>query len=265
MNNKLFNRKVILNLRNSDGVFAYEHFKISFDIKKTIEKEMNTAEIQIYNLGEASRSRFEQDKAKVDLQAGYESNISGIFKGTITDVNHFYADADLITKIIATDGDEEYVKTRFDKGYPKGATSYNILKDIANTLGVPLLVASDLDLTAKYNQSVAFSGLARKALTTVCRKVGAIWSIQNEVLQVVKQGSSIQNTVISINKDTGMINYPTKRKEGIQFKSLLIPSLSPGRKTTLDSTFIKGTFVAQSVGHVGDNRDSDFVTNCEAI
>ena len=264
MTDRLFKREANLILKNDNGSFDYSGLRFAFDVKKNIKKETNTAKIDIYNLREASRSQFEVKNSVITLNAGYETTISAIFKGHIDTVKHYYKGPDLITQIVANDGQIQYRRTRFDKSYPSGATITSIIRDISTTIGLPLYVADDVDLTVRYGQSVAFLGLAKNALDTVCNKIGVLWSIQDQVLQLVKEDSSTQPDLILINKNTGMIHYPTKTEEGVKFKSLILPALTPGRKVKIESEFIKGIFVAQNVSHVGDIRGSDFATDCEA-
>ena len=265
MSDRLFKREANLILKNDNGRFEYSGLRFAFDVKKNIKKEMNTAKIEIYNLREASRHEFELEGSVVNLQAGYETTISAIFKGHVDTVKNYYNGPDLITQIIANDGDVEYRRTRFDKSYPAGASIDKIVKDISTAIGLPLYKSSDVNLDVKYGQSVAFTGLAKQALDTVCNKLNVIWSIQDGVLQLVNADSPNQPDVILINKNTGMIHYPTKTKEGIQFKSLMLPALTPGRKIKLESEFINGDFIAQNVSHIGDVRGTDFMTECEAI
>lgn len=83
--------------------------RIVFKTTKGDVETPNSAEINVYNLSEATSSKIRKEFTRVVLQAGYQDNCAVIFDGTIRQVRHFRENGtDVCTSILAADGDAAY-------------------------------------------------------------------------------------------------------------------------------------------------------------
>ena len=90
------------------------------------------------------------------------------------------------------------------------------------------------------------------------------WSVQDETLQVTKTGKPTDEAAILLNKETGLVDVPSKTDKGVQFSSLLQPRIRPGRRIKIESQAIKGEFTVTKVTHRGESHFGEHRSDCEA-
>jgi len=260
----LYLRTVLLQIIPATGSSKLiKNLRIKFDIDKHNESNPNRSKIEIYNLAEATRSLFEDNTTRIVLQAGYPNTVATIFQGNITKARHKYDKVDIITTVELGDGDNSYRTSRLDKGYPPGISISQILDDIADSMSMP--VSSKIGVPSfKYANALTLSGNSRDHLDTLTEKFLLEWTIQDEALQILPRNQGTDDGIVLLSKSSGLINSPEKTDEGIEFESLLYPSMRPGRRVQIDSKFIQGIYKIQKVRHVGDSLSGRFRTKCEA-
>lgn len=270
----LYLRKVILDIVPETGdSLQIDGLRIKFDIEKTNESTPNNAEIQIYNLSEATRSLLEAKGTKIRLSIGYlgqgneeEQNLSGIEVAFIGDVSKTVEKTDppnLITIIEVADGGSRYRNARYSKGYPPNTKLVNIVNDIVSNSGLsngPIEGIPDKN----YANGIAFSGLVRDHLDSLSESNQIEWSIQDEAVQIIPRDKALENVIVELDQDSGLVGSPSKTKAGIEFKALIQARFSPGKSVKLTSRFVDGTFKLRKVRLTGDSQEGDFLAHCEA-
>lgn len=273
----LYLRKVSLEIFPESGAGkTITELRIKFNCEKTNESNPNNGNIEIYNLSEQTRSLLEAAKTRVALQIGYygipnedgsfnssKSNAETIFVGDVVKTLHKVEGSDLITTIEVADGGNRFRNARLDKGYPAGIRTDTVFDDIEAAMGLAKGARSGIP-TTKYANGLTLSGLARDHLNNLTKKNNLEWSIQDETLQIIPQGQGTDETIVLLTSDSGLIGSPNKTAKGVEFSSLVQPTLKPGRRVQIQSRTLNGVFKIRKVTHDGDSHSGDFLSKCEA-
>lgn len=261
----LYLRKVELEIFPSVGEnLKIDELRIKFSVERTTERNPNKAKIEVYNLSDRTRSVLEKKNTRVALKIGYEDNAEIIFIGNVDKVAHKREQVDIITEIEAKDGGNTYRNSRHTKGYPPGIKAKQIFEELGDSMGLPVSSMEGVPDDFKYENGVTFSGLTRDHLDNMTQKFDLEWSIQDETLQITKKNEGTKESVVVLDADSGLVGFPAKTKNGVEFSSLIQPSLKPGRRVQLESRIVKGTFKLRKVTHDGDSHAGDFLSKCEA-
>lgn len=272
-------RKVTLDIFGSGSSGTrIENLRIQFKVEKTSQSEPNKAEIKIYNLSEKTRALVESNNCRVALSAGYlglnpqglfgtslfsSKSEANVFRGNVKKFEHKKEKTDIITKLECGDGHEAFTTKTFDKGYPPDTTLTIPFRDLSEALG--LAKGSQIEIPEnKIANGLTLSGPIREHLDNLCRRYGLEWSIQNESLQIIEAGKATNDGIVLLNKDTGLVNQPSKTKDGVSFECLLNPILRPGKQVKVESEFLNGTFICRNVTFDGDSHQGSFLTKIEA-
>lgn len=275
---KYIRRVVVDAIRNSVLVKRVNGLRVVFDCEKTNESNPNVAKIEVYNLSETSRGIFEGKNTRVQLSVGYEgllpegifrtglsssSSVETVFVGNITKVKHKLVGRDIVTSLELADGGNRFRNARFNKGYPPNVKLNFVIDELITELG--LAKGPKLGVPVKnYANGLALYGLIRDHLDVLCKANNLEWSIQNETVQIIQKDTTILNSPILINSDTGMVGSPEKTKYGVEFACLLDPSLTPGKKIKIEGKFLDGFYKVRKVNQKGDTNSGDFLSKCEA-
>lgn len=218
-------------------------FRIDFNIKKTRSSSANKSIIEIYNLSRESRDKLDKEYDRVTLEAGYqgvtpigEQGFWGIiFDGWIDKVTHVKrSSGDIVTSLQCIDGGVDWANSRINKTYASGRSYRDVAADIISNMklvkigdisGIPV------DSLVSEGRAHNFTTTCRKALDVICRNHDCRWTINNNVVEIVKNNSGIKDsqTIPVISENTGMIGSPSKTEKGITVRSLLHPKLEPNR------------------------------------
>jgi len=229
--------------KNQEGV-DLSQLRIKFSVKRSDTATPNTADIRVYNLGEATALKIGSRKEfnRVILQAGYPGNRGVIFQGNIkqTIIGRESA-TDTFIDIIAGDGDRAYNFTIVNTTLSKGSTQMDQVNTIINAMSVKGVTAGSL---AGLTQSsvlprgkVLFSN-ARNYLRTIAQTQQNSWSIQNEKVNFIAKKAYLPGTSIKITQTTGMVGTPEQTTEGVNVKCLLNPNIQIGGRVYLDNSSI---------------------------
>lgn len=273
---ELYLRKVVVDIIPTVGAGkTIDGLRIRFKCEKTSESNPNKAEIEIFNLSDNTRSLLERQDTRIRLAFGYTgrdpggekgastSSVETIFIGNIKKVAHEPDPPNIITKIELADGGNRYRTAYLDKGYPPNVRFNQVVGDLSTALGLGSPVLVDTPSTIFAN-GVAFSGLVKDHLDVMTRGHNLEWSIQDEVLQIIPKNKPTAENAVLLSPESGLVKFPTKTKEGVEFECLINPKLKPGRLVKIESRFIKGGFKVRKVVHEGDSHEGDFLSKCIA-
>jgi hypothetical protein len=272
---------------------AFENsLKIAFAIDKDTSKESNKCKLEIYNLSVTTRKRIEQPDNEVEIYAGYEKNGGAVlcFRGTVVYGYTSEDTTDSITHLELADGTVALRDSYCSLSYAQNVAAKVIIQRCANEMGVPLVYGKDVGEIEAYKNGFSFIGLAKEALTEVCNARGLSWSIQNNILQVIKAGGTSTNRGLVFSAYTGLIGSPERviqaeyksdkttpkrkvkekaqknelrKKHGWRIKTLLAPTVSPSDLVKIESKLINGWFRVEKVSHRGEYNGNQWESDIE--
>ncbi len=272
-----------------DGV-VIENLKISFDIDKDLTQQTNKCNVKIFNLAPETRKKVERPDSICILEVGYQEDIGlrRIFIGAITHAWTGGDGPDAVTELEMSDGQVAIRDSVISVGYSAGANGGKIVSDIAAQMGLLLRVANDV-LFTDYPNGYSYAGYAKTALDKVCSAAGAIWSIQNNELQVIMGGGTNGVRALAFSANSGLIGSPERivkgvkradsdkeqekkkkrkvkkqdkheKKAGWKIKSLLAPTVNPGDAVRVESRTVTGWFRVETLKHSGDTHGNEWFT-----
>lgn len=298
----LFDRAAELIVGQSGGQgISIKDLRFSFKIEKSASETLNHSTVKIYNLNPAHRALVETPNNALILRAGYAEDLGAltIFIGIARRVLTQKVDADWVTEIELDDGLIAYRDSKNSFSFAPGTSAISVMTFIANQFNLPVRPLPDAINDKQYAEGYAFVGHTRTSMTEVCNYLGLEWSIQNQQIQILKQGSVLKRTAVLISSDTGMIGSPAleaktmglkaaaKRgittdtagvivREGKKFgsgkqrlqiqgyrvKSFLNPTIEPGGLMQVKARGVDDFFRIEKVVFSGDTHGQDW--QCES-
>lgn len=233
--------------------------RFTFDIKNGDFETPNTAVIRVYNLNENTRKEIINEFDTVSLQAGYQSNIGIIFRGTI---KQFVAgkerNVDSFLEIRAADGDPAYNFGLFGNG--SGVTlnapwtASQLLDKVGQAFNLPLdnnakdVIARSGGVNLSQVRGKVLFGLARAAASNLASTANARFSIQNGMVTYVPLTGYLPGQAVQINSLTGMVGNPNTTDNGIEVTTLLNPLIKIGGQIQINQDEITQTIIRERVG-----------------
>lgn len=266
---KLFGRKLIVQVHD----IKISALTVAFEIVKSLApKTPNSAEVRIWNLNPDHRKQLQElDKVYVSIEAGYEEGTALIFRGDLRDVVSVREDTNWITTITSDSG-RRARKKRILKSFAPGASVSDVLNAAAKAMDVKLgntatkVVAAKIRGTQsdKFFNGYALAGAIDYELDRLARSVGLEWSIQDDELQFLDKGQSLQGTGAKLAAGSGLIGSPEKGNKGIvEARALMMPELVPGRRCEVVSEHVKGVFRIETAHYRGSTREKDWYVDMQ--
>jgi hypothetical protein len=276
----LFDRvvEVLIGKKGSEQTLRVTDLRVTFAVKKSSTKDVNSARVDIFNLSPDLRSRIRKTEDVLILKAGYAQDTGPeiLYRGDITLVQHVKQLPNIITRIESGDGTQALMDTRVSLTYKAGTSAKQIIRDLLKKFPIAeksALVNKVLNSIpeAQYANGFAASGLGKDALDEVTEKLGLEWSIQDNEFKLLVKGGTDGSRAILISPTTGMIEAPERslniikksKKRGITkdipgwtVKSLLQPKIEPGGVVSIESAEIPAgsAFRVESIEHKGDTH-----------
>lgn len=282
-----FDRRVQIDVIRPPATVALriEGLRVVFDVSKNAKTSANQARIQIYNLSPDTRSsRFQELKDQIIVRAGYaDESLDEIFHGDMMSISHPSNEADIVTTIIANDGQGALRRSHANLSYAENTSVKQVVQDIAKSFGIPVKTEDYLRLMSsdKFIQGFTFNGRSQDALDKVAARAGLEWSIQGNQLQILKKGTAVPKALAQIpvlSPEHGLIGSPErlqqvtdespeKKPPGWRIKSVLIGRLEPGGQVGLRCQDIPRAQALriESVHHKGDTHGEEWSTTTEAL
>lgn len=216
--------------------------RINFDVEKDEGSTANKAKINIYNLSGESRAFLEQKNLVVFLRVGYETgDLTTLFFGDVDEENGIHnkrSGPDIITSIEAGDGEAALRDSNIQVGLSSGATNLQLIDLAAKKLFVSTAYISPIK-SYTFQKGFSYSGSAKGLLDQMAKLSGFQWSIQNGELLILIPSENDQQQAVFLSKETGLIGFPVKTQDKLEFTSLLNPFITPGRAVIVESSIFK--------------------------
>lgn len=224
---------------------AYTVIKLPFTIKFQIDKSVTTtnasASIQIYNLARRTRDQIRKndtdywDIRKVILLAGYGSNLSTVFVGTIDRAFSQRTGVDMITTINATDCGFGTSTSECDLNISVGDSLPDVLKKIVkdSLVGVNIgVVSKKLKTPNGKKRGNSYVGDGPKILKELS---GYGLFYDNGTANFLTTYECVQGTIKVLNSDQGLLNTPMVENNIVTFDMIFEPRLKIGQLLELSS------------------------------
>lgn len=256
------------------GLVVDSRFRISFSVSQTEDEDANNVSVNIYGLNDESRALLNQENQVLLLEAGYGDQTEVLTIAEIKRVMIAREFPGIMSTIEATDGGTSLSQIRLSLSFSENYSLQDALQKIATDSGLPIRLASNLNLNIPYQTGAAFTGTLRSILNEVTkRQPGLRWNITDgEILIFNNQSQNLQSRVV-LNPQTGLIESPSRieqeedEQDAVRIVSLLQPRIRPGTEIQLNSLDFDGLYKVKRVEHVGDTRTGDWVSisECEEL
>lgn len=227
-------------IRIEVGNLSITDLRVKFSVEKSLVGYPNLANIQIYNLKEASRNQIEEEGLEISLYAGY-NKIVLLFKGNIINVIHKKEKTEWISTIYAGDAFTDLNTATVNKTLSAGSTPTQIFNELVNSIpGVTKGITEGLQncLTGKQSllRALQLTGNVKDWLQKIADDWGFDYSINEGVIETTIKNKPLSDTpTFIINQSSGMIGSPERTDVGVTVKNLLLPELKLGRRIQIKS------------------------------
>lgn len=260
---------------------SISNLRISFTVKKTLDKSENKAEIKVYNISEDTWNilRKYNENYKVSLAVGYGKEKTGLFTGDIETASYTREGADWVCTINGKDGQNLIQDSYVNSSFKEGTNIKKIVKDIINKATnvyneakkqalekIDELLSDDKIATT----GMTISGQLTDALDKILKVFDASVSVQDEKFQIIKNNSNNDDQVYLISPTSGLLGSPKAKSisesdEGIEFRCLLIPLIKPGSLVKIESKSINDYYRIDNIDYKGDTHTDQWECQCDAI
>lgn len=252
--------------------------KISFTIEKTDSVDPNTSRIEIYNLSKSTSARACVAGNHVILRAGYrDEKVSAIFFGDLLKGYRRREGPDVITVLEVFDGRTSVMSGQVSVSYAKDTEAKTIAGDFLDAIGLPYKGLEHIPAGATYEYGHCFIGMATDGLKEVLERFKLKYTIQNEMLFIIKPGEAADRTGLRLSPQTGLLTTPqpisdktmddnvnTDAANMWRFSTMLFPELLPGAACKIQSSTLNSEVIIKKAVFSGDNWDGQFKVDIEA-
>jgi hypothetical protein len=245
----------------SVGIENPQGLRFDFKVTKTLKPAPNKAAINIYNLNRDHRAQISQLKVvPVSLDVGYEGGHDQIFLGFMRVGLTTRVGPDILTHITAGDGEEKIRKSRVNVSIAKGTPADQVLRQVAESVGVDRGNLDDALRTLKgvanaFPSGTVLTGAASREMTAICKLLNIEWSVQSGKLLLLEKGKALAATALKLSQNTGMIGSPTIDNKGVMSCTMFaVQGVYPGRLVVIDGEFLQGQFRIEETEYSGDTK-----------
>lgn len=260
--------------KNRSGV-SVKDLRLSFEVTKSIEAEINEIMVNVFNLSAEKRHQIESLENKILLKAGYKDDVRNLAFGDVTRFEtKFDAGGDIVTTLFCGDGSEILRESRVSISYRTRTPITLIFSDVINQMNLDSVRFVDI-LSGSAQNGYVFSGLAKDCLNELASRFNFEWSIQNNELRILRQRGFDPTEKVILSPESGLIGSPRplddletfsrldRKKPGVLVKCQLQPRLIPGGIFALKSQNSNGVFRVEKVSHRGDTKANDWFSEVE--
>ncbi len=216
--------------------------RIRFDTHQDTSSSPWMVNLYIYNLKKETIQSIREEYKEVTLEAGYESDSGPIFKGQILQVRTFRENlVDVATHVIARSSEKARNFAIVNKSLAAGHTHNDRVQAALQSMKEYGVKAGQIDQLSsrKFQRALSFLGNAKDLLRETCFATGAQWWIQDDRLNVVKNGNTLRGSTYVLNSTTGLVGLAEQTLDGVVARCLLNRKLYPGVKVQINESSIQ--------------------------
>ncbi|HHQ2810674.1 TPA: phage protein [Pseudomonas aeruginosa] len=264
---RLYGRRYRLELSKVDEYLVVEKLRIAFELTKSADSAPNEIKVSIWNL---SRERIDQllrgDFQSARLWAGYEE-LRLLFLADIIKVGVKREGLDWIVELECGDGDRDYHQSYVSQTLSAG-TSCEQMVGVA-LASMPDTSAGQLELSRpqRLPRARVLFGPTRDVLTDLAGWQDADWSIQDGQLQMLPRDRVLDDELILLSEETGMLGSPQLGDDGLTITCLLNPALRVGGQVRLVSRldWLNGDYKIVRIHYKGDALEQDWKSTVTVV
>lgn len=257
---------------NGTNTVVIDGLPVKVDIKKAGFPSMDEVSITILNL---SRDMMESltflnfgllkvNRNKIKVLAGTENDLSLAFVGEITSaVPNFNNAPDVSLEIKAITGFSSKVEAVPPYTQKGDIPVSQICETLAKDMGMTFVNKG----VTKIAHNPVIRGSNTNKLINIAKAYDIGMTISNDIVTIYNVGDSSTRMMLSVDKDNGLLGYPSFTENGINCKIEYNPNLNLGDKFHIDSVLPKVTgdwHVVSLAHHICANMQGDWCTDIEA-
>lgn len=274
-------RKVVVN--NSLILQNSSDFDIDFEIPFDDDAEINESIITVYNLSPTTLGQIKEG-VPITVEAGYEKDSIGqILSGRVIGVRSYWDDLDYVTEIKCNDYIGTSDQELKDIAFPANTAGSQILKDLADRLGIPIAIFQ-VARDHVFENPVKISGSIMDSLRKYAKVCGVHAWINKSNLYICPLATPISEGYFDLKTDTGLLSVEewqetetleqsqeakkagekaqTETIHGVTVKMLLQHRIYTGCTIQITSRNVNGRFKVREGSHSAD--DDSFTTTVKA-
>jgi len=259
---------------NPSSKLRIDNLEVEFRVERSNTFAENSLDLKIYNMNSSTQKTVLKKGNNIIIKTGYaDETVKTIFIGNISYSATAYDGIDYITNVKAVMGrgdTKSFESITASFSYARDTLLSTVLDEIATAYG--LSITGSVNAQINLPKGMVFSGTARGALkqcAKILRDNGIGLYIDNNEIVIYKIGESSQFNVIFLSFDSGLlsahkITEPGEDKTQIEFKALMVSSLSVGDVIKVSHPEVDGTYIIEKLTFYGDNYGGDFNVKGEA-
>lgn len=272
--------------------------RVRFAVTRSLEREANTARVEVYNLSPDTRDRLARTQAAflaanagkkmpIELEAGYEADPGAagasaglLFRGQVERITTERSAPDVVTLLETADG-LSAMRTHVAQAFRPGVSVKAVVEALIGYMGVQAgqaVAAAQAKGLAAGLQTLANGftahGPADALMERLARSMGLDFSVQNGEAVLLAPGEALGSRALAValTPATGLLDSPRRihdperpRAVIIEARALLNAQIQPGGLVTITSEEVDGTFKVLRVDHEGDTDGAEWFSTLEAI
>jgi hypothetical protein len=268
--------EVIVGPKGGEG-FKISGLKIAFSIEKTDSADPNKSKIQIYNLSSDTHAKAAVAGNHITLKAGYEDEtVAAIFFGDVVKGSRKKEGSDFVTELEVFDGRTAVMSGQVSVSYAKDTEARTIVQAFVDAIGLANKGMENVPSGESYPHGYTFIGMAGEGLKDVLNRYGLTYTVQNEMLYIIKPGEAADKTGLKLTAGTGLLTTPepvsdktsddnTESEPGNRWKfsTMLFPELVPGAACKVESLALNSEVIISKAVFNGDNWGGDYKVDIE--
>jgi len=269
--------EVVVGPKGGTG-FAIKDLKIAFQIEKTSSVDPNSSKIQIWNLSEDTSKKACVAGNHITLKAGYkDETVAAIFFGDVVKGHRRRDGPDFVTELEVFDGRTSVMSGQVSVSFAVGTTALTVAQAFLDAIGLPYKGTENIPAGAVYDHGHTFIGMAGDGLLELLNRYGLAYTVQNQMLYIIKPGEAADRTGLLLTPKTGLLTTPEpvsdkQSDDDVEadatnlwkFSAMLFPQLLPGAACKVESSTLNGEVIVQKAVFSGDNWDGEFRIDIEA-
>jgi hypothetical protein len=267
--------EVLVGPKGGEG-FKIDGLKTAFTIEKTDSPDPNKSKIQIYNLSPDTSAKVTVAGNHITLKAGYEDEtVAAIFFGDVLKGRRYRDGNDFCTELEVFDSRTAVFSGQVSVSYAKDTDAMTVVQAYLDAIGLPFKGQENVP-GETYPHGYCFIGMAGDGLRDVLNRYGLMYTIQNEMLYIIKPGEAADKTGLKLTPKTGLLTTPqpvsdktadgdtgTEAGNRWKFSTMLFPELLPGAACKVESSTLNGEIIIAKAVYSGDNWTGDFKIDIE--
>lgn len=263
-----FRRRLRLRVADKDFVTqvtdeGVSGLDVEFDVERSLNPDPNRARIAVYNFSLDTRTALrEEEDLVVQLEVGYGTESTLIFRGDVDEVRTIRQGPDVITEFEAGDGAKAMGQSFSSRSYGANASLNDMIGALLRDLGRAGLKIGQASLRPStfrflasgktWPRGEALHGSSWEQLTEVCKACGIEASVQSGSVTFTESKKPLEGRRVNLSFDTGLLSTPEKSKDKrISASSIVVPGLVPGIEVQIQTQGLEGLFRCTQARYTG--------------